>query len=71
MVESLSSPLFGITLSIVAFKIGLWISQKVKNPIANPLIIAMIIVVATLKVFDIPHEYFEEGASFIDRKSVV
>jgi predicted murein hydrolase (TIGR00659 family) len=65
VVEILSSPLFGITLSIVAFKIGLWISQKVKNPIANPLIIAMIIVVATLKVFDIPHEYFEEGASFI------
>ena len=65
MVEILSSPLFGITLSIVAFKIGLWISQKVKNPIANPLIIAMIIVVATLKVFDIPYEYFEEGASFI------
>ena len=65
MVEILSSPLFGITLSIVAFKIGLWINQKVKNPIANPLIIAMIIVVATLKVFDIPYEYFEEGASFI------
>lgn len=65
MVEILSSPLFGITLSIVAFKIGLWINQKVKNAIANPLIIAMIIVVATLKIFGIPHEYFEEGASFI------
>lgn len=65
MVEILSSPLFGITLSIVAFKIGLWINQKVKNPIANPLIIAMILVVATLKVFDIPYEYFEEGSSFI------
>jgi len=65
VVEILSSPLFGITLSIVAFKVGLWVSQKVKNPIANPLIIAMIIVVGTLKVFDIPHQYFEEGASFI------
>jgi len=65
MVEILSSPLFGIGLSIFAFKIGLWVQSKVKNTLANPLIIAMLIVVGTLKLFDIPHQYFEEGASFI------
>ncbi len=65
MREILSSPLFGIALSIVAFKMGLWVNRKVKSPIANPLIIAMIIVVGTLKLFSIPHAYYEEGASFI------
>jgi putative effector of murein hydrolase len=65
VVEILSSPLFGIGLSIFAFKIGLWVQSKVKNTLANPLIIAMLIVVGTLKLFDIPHQYFEEGASFI------
>ena len=54
MREILSSPLFGITLSIVAFKVGLSINEKVKHPLANPLIIALIIIVATLKLFGIP-----------------
>ncbi len=65
MREILSSPLFGITLSIVAFKVGLSINEKVKHPLANPLIIALIIIVATLKLFGIPHEYFEAGSSII------
>ncbi len=65
MAEILSSPLFGIALSIAAFKVGLWVNQKIRNPIANPLIIAMTIVVATLTIFKIPYDYFEQGASFI------
>lgn len=65
MREILSSPLFGITLSIVAFKVGLYCNQKVKHPLANPLIIALIIIVGTLKLFGIPHEYFEKGSSII------
>lgn len=65
MLEILSSPLFGISLSIVAFRIGMWVNRKLKTPLANPLIIAMLLVVGTLAVFDIPVEAYEEGSSFI------
>lgn len=65
MLEILSSPLFGITLSIVAFRIGMWMNRKLKTPLANPLIIAMLLVVTVLTVFDIPVEAYEEGSSFI------
>ena len=69
MLEILSSPLFGIALSIVAFIIGMWVNKKLKTPLANPLIIAMLLVVGFLSAFGIPVEVYEEGSS--DRKSVV
>jgi putative effector of murein hydrolase len=65
MTEIFHSPLFGITLSIVAFSIGLWINRRVKSALANPLIIAMLLVIATLVIFDIPLDAYEEGSSFI------
>ncbi|MGE4463674.1 LrgB family protein, partial [Sphaerochaeta sp.] len=39
-------------LSIISFRIGLWVNKKVGHPLANPLIIAMLIVVAVLTLFD-------------------
>ncbi|NLE16432.1 MAG: LrgB family protein [Spirochaetales bacterium] len=65
MLEILSSPLFGIALSIVAFRIGMWVNKKLKTPLANPLIIAMLLVVGFLSAFGIPVEVYEEGSSFI------
>ncbi len=65
MLEILSSPLFGIALSIVAFRIGMWVNKKLKTPLANPLIIAMLLVVGFLRAFGIPVEVYEEGSSFI------
>ncbi len=60
-----ASPFFSITLSIVAYVIGHIIYNKLKTPIANPLLIAIVLVVATLQVLDIPYEVYSEGGSFI------
>ena len=65
MAELYASPLFGLTLSILAFKVGLWVNQKFKTPLANPLIIAMILIVTVLTVFDIPLDAYEKGSSVI------
>ncbi len=65
MSELFSSPLFGLTLSILAFRVGMWSNQKLKTPLANPLIIAMILVVAVLTVFGIPLDAYEQGSSII------
>lgn len=41
----LESPLFGIVLSILAYEAGLWVNRKLKTPLANPLLIAVTLIV--------------------------
>ena len=42
----------GAVLTIVAFIIGTWVHRKLQNAIANPVIIALLLVIAFLKFFD-------------------
>lgn len=65
MMDLIKLPYFGILLSLVAYIIGLKISNLIKNPIANPLLIAMIIVIGVLKIFNITFEDFNNGGKYI------
>lgn len=65
MSEMIKSPYFGIMLSIVMYLIGTVISKKLKTPIANPLLIAMILCVAFLKIFNISYDDYNVGGKFI------
>lgn len=60
-----TNPLFGIFLTVVSFYIGSKTAKKVKSPIANPLLIAMVICVAVMKILHISYEDYMEGAQFI------
>lgn len=60
-----SNPLFGIFLTVAAFYIGDRIAKKVKLPFANPLLIAMIICIAVMKLLNITYEDYMEGGQFI------
>ena len=66
MSEIFSSSLFGIVLSIAAFAIGLWIQKKTGFVFCNPLIIAIILVIAVLLIFNIPYESYNAGCSIIN-----
>lgn len=61
-----NNPLFGIVLTIGAFEIGRAIAARVKHPIANPLLIAMLICFGWLKLFRIPMDSYMKGARFIE-----
>ena len=50
MNKIVSDGLFGLTLSFVAYTIGVWLNQKFKSPILNPLLIAVAIIIPILKV---------------------
>ncbi|BDF58670.1 LrgB family protein [Christensenellaceae bacterium] len=65
MNEFLSSPFFGVVLSVGMYAIGVWINRKTKSPIANPLMIAIILVIVVLEVFHIPLEVYNQGGDFI------
>lgn len=60
-----ASPLFGIVLSIAAFEIGVWIQKKLKIPVANPLLIAIAIIIAILNGFHITFDNFNAGGQVI------
>lgn len=66
MLELCKSPFFGVALSIFAYWIGERIQKKTGIAVCNPLIIAIILITATLVIFNIPYSYYEEGGALID-----
>ena len=65
-VSIFSSPFFGITLTLGTFFACVKIQAKLKSPLANPLLIAIILSIGVLLLFDIPYEYYDEGGSVIN-----
>ena len=61
----LSSPLFGLVLSCLAWCAGLWVQKKTRLVLCNPLIISVALVILALVVFRIPYADFDQGASLI------
>lgn len=65
MKELISTPLFGIMISLIAFEIGCIVSRKTKLPIFNPLFISIILVIAFLTMFHINISDYDKGGQFI------
>jgi len=65
MKEILSSPVFGLFISILAFEIGIFINKKTKLAFLNPLMLAILIVMGFLLILKIPLEDYKKGGDFI------
>ena len=65
MSEIINSPLFGIALSILAFALGTAVNRKLKSPIANPLLIAIALIIVFLNAFHISSDSFFVGGDVI------
>lgn len=61
----LDNQYFGIVLSFLAYEIGKWINKKLKTPIANPLLIAILLIVGFLSITGIDYEHYKKGGDFI------
>ena len=66
MREIFETPYFGVALSIIAFWIGVKLNRKLKTPVCNPLIIAIVLVSAVLLIFRIPYESYNQGGEIIN-----
>lgn len=66
MLELCQSPFFGVALSIAAFWIGDKIHKKTGLCVCNPIIIAIILIIGVLLLFDIPYSCYEKGGDLID-----
>lgn len=66
MSEIFASPYFGVALSVAAFGIGVKLQQKLKTPVCNPLIIAIVLISGVLITFRIPYEAYNTGGEIIN-----
>lgn len=63
--ELLYSPYFGVIATIFAYQAGVSIQKKVKHPLANPILIAVLLICTLLVTMDIPLEAYQEGGNLI------
>lgn len=61
-----ASPLFHLTLTLVAFQAAAWLFEKAgRNPLLNPVMIAVILIVAVLSLTGTTYATYFEGAQFV------
>jgi predicted murein hydrolase (TIGR00659 family) len=61
-----ASPLLHLTLTLVAFQAGMWCYSKARfNPLVNPVVIAVVLIVSILFATNTRYETYFEGAQFV------
>lgn len=65
MKELFTNPIFAVLLTLAAYLLGQYINKKTKLAILNPLLIAMILIMIFLTVFNIPVEEYDKGGKLI------
>ncbi len=66
MMALTAHPLFGLAVSVGAYWLGLKVARWLKTPLANPLLVATIAIIALLKGLGIPLENYMAGGSMIN-----
>jgi putative effector of murein hydrolase len=60
------SPLFALVLTLGAYALGLAVYERTqRNPLANPVLIAVVLVAAGLVLAGMPYQRYFEGAQFV------
>ena len=65
MYNLFETPIFGIVLTVVAFDIGIKTSKHFKISILHPLLLAVILIIATLSIFDLSLQNYQIGGSVL------
>jgi len=60
------SPLLALILTLGAYQIGVIVYERAKrHPLANPVLIAIVLVAAAITLIDMPYPKYFEGAQFV------
>ena len=57
--------MFGIILTLIAFEIGVFIRNKWRNPLLNPILIATVLIIGFLTVTGIDYDTYKAGGDYI------
>jgi len=58
-------PLFAIVLTLGAYLFGVEVQKRLRNPLANPVLIAIVIIGVTLRLLHLSYQDYFTGAQFI------
>lgn len=61
----IESPIFGLALTGIFWSFGLYVQKKTGQPLLNPLFIAVICIIITLLVLDVPYEHYQGQTTII------
>lgn len=65
MNDLLSSPLFGITLTLLAFRAAEWLYQRSRFILFNPVAVSILSIILLLKFCNIPYADYQNGGRMI------
>ena len=65
MSDLLQIPLLPVLVTFLAFRVGQLIQAKLKSPLCNPILIAVILVLGFLSVTNMELSAYQSGISFI------
>jgi predicted murein hydrolase (TIGR00659 family) len=61
-----ASPLLGLTLTLLAYQAAYWIYRRAGfNPLLNPVLLAILMLVTALQLTDTPYATYFDGAQFV------
>lgn len=61
-----ASPLAGLTLTLVAYQVGMWVFERLgRRPALNPVMIAVLLIAGILMVTGIEYRTYFDGAQFV------
>lgn len=61
-----ASPLLWLTVTIAVYVVGEWLYDRLRhNPLANPVVFAIVVLVVVLEVSGIRYQRYFEGAQFV------
>lgn len=61
-----ATPLFWLTITLIAYQMAYWVYRRCGgHPMANPVMIAVILLVMLLQLTDTPYETYFSGAQFV------
>ena len=61
-----NNPLFGITITILSYALGVAASRKTGKAVFNPLLVSEIMIISVLLIFKIPFSAYNEGGTIIN-----
>lgn len=64
-VMNTDTALFGIALTALCYGLAFFIQKRFKTVLANPLLVAVALIIVVLLAFKIPLEHYRRGANFI------
>lgn len=60
------NPLYGMTICIIAYAIGLWVHRKAwRSPLVNPFFIAVALVIVAHHLLGVPYHNFNQGGKVL------